>query len=420
MKGFLIFPALHIGNKELLFCLKSLEEINDRILVVMKPTFFEKMKPSCKHYILDDFEEMELLLEKLDSKLKSINATPTGILSIDDDAQFDISEKISKRFKIPFYEKETLLKSSNKYLMKRAFDEVDVLNAEYGLISEAKEAKVGYPCVLKLVQGSGSEFISLNQNQAELARNLASVKKAVATIQDSWFNITEGINPRESFLVEKLLSGLEFSADFLICDGKVSIIRIVKKFNSSDLGYFLGFHLINEETLHNLGIDKGELTKMFKRIALGFGISEGVCMVDFMLCEGQLKVIESSIRPGLSTFVPLMQKLYGYTSIAVLAKAKLGMLTSIEMQKKEGAVVHIIAARDGYLKSIDISEAKNIPGVLDIHLYSKPGDKIETNEHDKWNRFLGYALVKLESNEIQKIFEEVSTSIVLEISNEKD
>ena len=226
MKKITIFPAIFIGESELINSVLNIPE--DEILIIYTPDFAKDNKVS-KNNIIDDFTDIPKLIGKIKVKVKDRQIG--GIIAIDDELQFRLSYEIAKELDVPFYKEETLDLATNKFLMRKAFDENDVPSIKYQLIEDVATSKLSYPNVLKLLTGSGSDFLYKNSSIQELEKNMAKMKLEVQ-VDDS--RLKEIITPfgkidtRKTFLLEEFALGEEFSLDFLI-DETVQIIRVVKK-----------------------------------------------------------------------------------------------------------------------------------------------------------------------------------------------
>jgi hypothetical protein len=223
------------------------------------------------------------------------------------------------------------------------------------------------------------------------------------------------LNPRRQFLLEQYLSGDEYSCDFLY-DGAAHILRVVRKYSSPHLGYFAGFHLLNADSLRGYGIDLGYLEQVCAAIASALEIDTGVCMVDFMMTRRGLQVLESSVRPGLSTFVPLMASIYGYTSLALLAELRQGRSVRRSIPSREGLVVHIVAPTTGQIRRFDTARLERMPGVIGVHRYANVGTLVSDSPVDHWDSLLGYALIQdPPAGQIDSLIRAVGESVGLEI-----
>ncbi len=421
-EAYLVLLASDIGSMELL---SSLECMNLRnVLGIYRPEFAARHTPPGS-YITDDFERPETLLEKVEGWRAEHSACFTSLVGLDDEEQFGLSALIARRYGLPFYSEHTLRRASNKWLMKLAFLQHGVPTAACALIDDPTTlltTQVGYPSVLKMLGGSGSEYIMLNPNQAELAANLAYLQETAAGQSDAWFRPVDAagqvLDPRRQFMLEQFLAGDEYSCDFLY-DGAPHVLRVVRKYPGRHLGYFAAFHLLNTDSLQRAGVDLGQLEVVCGAVARALGIRSGVCMVDFMMTGRGLQVIESSVRPGLSTFVPLMQQIYGYTSLALLVELRQGRPAVRPIPRREGLVVHIVAPTTGRVRRFDTAAVERMPGVIGVHCYSGVGTLVSDSRTDHWDSLLGYVLIQdPPAGQIESLMAAIGESIGLEIQRE--
>jgi len=397
----IIFPAVYIGYEELYYSLLSMDLNN--VLVICEKAFLEEY--SIKgNFIVDDFANIDKLILKISDFEKEYD----GIIGIDDEEQFMITKKIADYFKIKWYSLETLQISSNKFIMKKRFLEEKVPTGKFELVSDLN-VSINFPNVLKIITGTGSEFIFKNEYKQEFEENFKFLKEKLKNIKDDErfrkirFNDKE-FDPCKEFLLEEYIGGEEYSCDFMVDNG-VHILRVVKKFQSDHFGLYEGYYLMNNDSINEC-MDINELKEICKRISKAFNIDKGVCMVDFKVDNG-IKVIESSIRPGLSSFIPLMHKVYGYTSLGILSGVNFNGIP-----KKEGLIVHLLASKKGIISKLDVSNVKG-----DVHLFCGSGDVVEDSLIDHADLLLGYVMIKNPEN-ITKIFKEIKENVVMMIKDE--
>ncbi|MCM2325619.1 MAG: ATP-grasp domain-containing protein [Candidatus Woesearchaeota archaeon] len=392
MKDIVLFPASFIGSMELQNCVKSIPA--DELLVVYRPQYVKTHKPE-GHFIIDDFSDTHGLIQKI--KEAAIGKNIVGIIAIDDEMQFRLSSEIAKALSIPFYGERSQDIASNKFFMRQAFDRAKVPSLRYQLIGEMEDVSLGYPNILKIMTGSGSEFLFKNDTREELAANIVKMRSLV-NVDDSRLRemdtVFGKVDTRKKFLLEEFAQGDEYSLDFRF-DGDVKLIRVVRKFTSGLTGYFAGFRLLNARSIETI-FGKGNLEGMCRKIAAALEIDNGVCMVDFKY-DGTLRVIETAMRPGLSTFIHLMNELYGYASIRVLHEMLMGRDFRFDIPEKEGFAYYLLADRPGRLKSIS-ADVESLPGFICKKFYSKAGDMIEDHESDHTDYLLGYVLFEGDIN----------------------
>ena len=176
LKHVILFPAIFIGSVELLYSIKSMDM--DYILAIYRKKFVHKFNPG-GNYLIDEFESPKQTIAKIDEYCKKNNVCIDGIISIDDELQFKFSKKLARHYNLEFYNDITLDAASNKYIMKTQFNKFNVPTSRFTLYSGPDKEQtdyIGFPNVLKILSGSGSECIFLNDNLEELEQNFNFLK----------------------------------------------------------------------------------------------------------------------------------------------------------------------------------------------------------------------------------------------------
>jgi hypothetical protein len=422
----IVFLALYLGTRELL---DSLLSMPDYVLPVVEPRFIERtgFRGEC---LVDDFGDVPRLLARIEDWSRGTARPITGVLGIDDEDQFDLSRAVARHFGVAFPDDATLSVASNKYLQKRQFVRHAVPTGEFVLLDAASPdagADLGFPNVLKTLTGSGSEYVFKNRDQGELTENLRYLCGVLGAAEgDPRYRVVSAHLPgekprfdtRREFLLEEYLEGDEFSCDFLLHDGTVRLLRVVKKLAGRYLGNFDGFYLLNEHTASEEGIDLPELRSVCRRVAAALGVASGVQMMDFIKGRDGLRVLETSIRPGFSIFLSLMRAVYDYTSLGLAARLKAGESVDVTIPEEEGLALYLLADRPGMVAALDVSPLNAMRdelGILDVGLYAKPGDVIVDARHDHFDLILGYVLIRNpERSRIQEIVQRVREACVIE------
>lgn len=407
----IIFLAYEVGRSELIAFLKSMEKENllHRLLIVSPPELsdlFQKIRNLC---IVDDFKSLNSLIVVIDDLVRKRNLTVTDIMAIDEEEQFSISRRIAGHFQLKFYSLKTCAIASNKFLQKTIFTQNNIPTGHFTLFSELNEKHInaiGFPSILKVLSGNGSAYLFKNDNLEQLKNNFEFLKKSVKnTDSDSRFRVQHIdlgeekiiLNPQDQFLLEEYIEGEEYSCDFLVDKGSVRIIRVVKKFHGPFLGFFSGYLLLREEDLAPNHLELNDLEAICLRITNSFEIESGVCMVDFKIHQGKFKLIESSIRPGLSAFNHLMYEIFGYTSLALMAKLKMGVEIKTGFPNQTGAIIYLFADMNTIGDEPDITlleQLRSEYNILHIHKFENSGMPVTDNPCDRSGYLVGYVMVK--------------------------
>ncbi len=396
----------------------------EELLMIVNRKFIEKFHPE-SNVIVDEFNDIQFLINKIEQWAKKNNTRFSAIIGIDDDQQFEVSKRIAEHFKLNFYSERTLKIACNKFLMKYRFEKCGVPVGKYTLISNFDRKsvqKIGYPNVLKILTGNSSYFMSVNKNESELKNNLTHLAKTVKAERDQLqfmdVNYSDGerkilTRPRIEFLLEEFLEGDEYSCDFLLKNGKISLLRVVKKYKAEKFGFFNGFFLMNKRNASLFGLNLKNLKGICKLIADAFEIDFGVCMVDFILKDGNIRVIEATVRPGMAAFVHLMAELYSYTSLGILALLKMGRSIPKLWPEEEGLVVYVTADATGKIVDIDVKGLYQLGlDIMEVKFYKKIGDRVTDYHDDYWESYLGHVLVKNpDIKDIPQIIDEINRAV---------
>ncbi len=99
-----VFLAHCLGSQELLH---SLAGMPDSVVPVVEPRFLERTGYAgpC---LVDDYQNLPRLIQKLDDWSKTTGRPITGVLGIDDEFQFTLSRSVARHFKTPFHDDATL------------------------------------------------------------------------------------------------------------------------------------------------------------------------------------------------------------------------------------------------------------------------------------------------------------------------
>lgn len=408
--GLLVFPVYQLGYSEFRYFLKSMADagLMEKIVLILNHETSLQAPVAVPFAIIDEFGSTAVLVGKLEAWSRANGKTFTSIIGIDEEEQFQISQTIARHFGLFLFSDRTCALASNKFFLKTSFRDHGVPTSDFILISHLDDERIedlGFPNVLKVVAGTGSQFLFCNRNIDELRHNFSLLYQTTRDIVgDSRFNprtfslndrnVT--VDPRRQFLLEAFVSGGEFSVDILVqAPQEPQIIRIVKKVAGPYFGYFQGYQLLNraELTAYDISIDR--LQEVCRNIVAALDISSGVCMVDFKCRDGEIVVLESSVRPGFSAFNHLMYELYGYTSLALLAMHLLKVPLDIRIPDERGAVIYLYARPNEEPGSFDpakLMKLKNECHILAIHTYEDANEPAIDSETDHSRLIRGYVI----------------------------
>ncbi|HDR9880350.1 ATP-grasp domain-containing protein [Burkholderia cenocepacia] len=231
----------------------------------------------------------------------------SGVFSFTEDG-LETASVISESLGIPGSELIANVITRNKQYTRRALAGTELDNVRWTVsrsIAEATDfcADVGFPAIVKQLNGSGSQNVHLVRNQNELEGVVANL-------------------PLSEFLIEAFVEGPEFSVETISLGGKHFVLAITQKTtteNFVEIQHLIPAPLAQAESdaIHDAAM------LMLDHIGLNTGITHS----EFKLRSGGTDqptpvLIETQIRPGggkvwklveLSTGVNMIQYLIAHT-----------------------------------------------------------------------------------------------------------
>lgn len=279
---------------------------------------------------------------------------------------------------------------TNKYLTHKIFveagiptvdfieavDETDLLNATQSL---------GFPAVVKPCFGSGSKGVFVARSIAELQHLMP------------WhLNQRPKNNPARS-IVERFVAGQEVGVDGVIVDNQYVPLLIRDK-AVTDLpfrlpyAYFAPTHLTpsRQQLVH---------TVLAKAVA-ALDLRNCLIHADVILAEdGQAYVIDISGRPsGFNLSTKMVPAAIGIHPIQQMVQLTLGQAAVFQPSYQRGAILQMLDAPSGYLKAVEgIEQVSQLPGVMAVETFLKPGDFIQERRNGATGYQVGYLLTAAET-----------------------
>lgn len=352
---FVVFVAHGVGYSEVHCLLRSLDDrgLLGRLLLVIPAHFFTVHPSPCPAWIDDDGASEDRTLARIEAWVGAHRQRIGGVVGVDEERQFGLSRRIAERFSAPFASEETCARASNKILQKVWFGRNGVPTPAWVLVKSADDPgfdRVPYPAVVKAISGYGSQFMSRCLDAAEAraayVRWSAAASRAAGDVRFEPRRLDLGDGPievdtRTQFLLERWVGGTEFSCEFMVRGGGIHLIRVAQKVQGAHFGFFDGTLLLSRARVEETGVGMDRLAALCERVAPSLGAESGVCMVDFLLEDGELVVLEASIRSGLSATNHMMYDLVGYSTLALSVLEAMGRPEPIRFPTGDSAVVYL-------------------------------------------------------------------------------
>ena len=356
---------------------------------------------------LDNFDEV---LGSLNRHLSVKGLSPRGIACFDCDSLIAAGH-LAEHLGRPFPSPDAIIHARNKLESKRIWGESGVACPRAVLASDLGESKeffrsVRKHVVLKPVSASGSELLFHCTHETDIEKSVQILEKQLPRRKSNpLFKPIPGtaraapLDPCVSWVVEEYVPGPEFSCDFLLQDGDITILRETGKVKAPDqtfgsiLAYTFPPSYPGQFTVR-------DLSPILLKASKALGFTWGHFMVDFIIQNGQPVVLEMTPRPGGDSIPDLVEMATGYDLIGnyldmVSGRPKISTILP-PLHSESFASIHLYAPREGIISHLDISQVLSLPWVKGVVLKKNVGDEVKLPPHDYDNRLLGYCIVSVD------------------------
>lgn len=354
--------------------------------------------------VLSDLSRPTRAIADLAAHLERTQIILRGITCFDCESLL-LTAQLATAFSLPFASPAAVAAAGNKFSSKRLWLEAGLPCPTARLVRSPQDAvqflhERGSAVIMKPLAGSGSELVFKCKNEEEVHVAFSTLLSRMARQSDrrishGRFDGKERLNPRRVFVVEEMIEGEEFSCDFVLSNGKSKIIRISKKILAHNqtfgtiMAYVLPGELPPELSLSDFSCQLADAAQIL-------GLSRAICMLDFIVNRGRSVMLEMTPRPG-GDCLPFLERVSSGFDILGFA---LDFAEAREADPpppgswQQLAGLHLMAAKPGIIRRIDIRKFMADSRVLECKLTVGPGHRILMPPDDYDSRRLGYAIIK--------------------------
>lgn len=247
-------------------------------------------------------------------------------------------------------------------------------------VDEAIE-HTGLPCVVKPVDGSGSQYVALCRT-ADDARDL------VKRITDITVNV-RGLPTAAGALVEQFVSGPEFSVEVVTVDGVSTCVGVTAK-RVSGKPWFVEHGHLHPAALP--GADAAALAECAVNALKALGWETGPTHVEVKLTGKGPMVIEVNPRPAGGMIPELVRLSTGIDLIEAQLLAAVGRRPYLVPRPSGAAgIAFLVPERTGILAGVrGRNDALSVPGLRTLAVTAAPGTQVAPPQ-DAYGR-IGYMI----------------------------
>jgi biotin carboxylase len=245
---------------------------------------------------------------------------------------------------------------------------------------EAAAADLGFPCVVKPLDDSGSYGVKLCTNVQEVTDHAKALL--------NWTHNEVGQPKLPAVLVEEYLHGPEISVEMIVADSKPSIITMTDKVLVAPPVFYEIGHTVPasldpevEQACRDAAVQALD--------AIGFDF--GAAHVELKLTPDGPRLIEVNARLAGDQITRLVKMATGYDMHAALLDIYLGTDPGTPPTPDRGAAIVFVPSPGGRILNIQgVEAARSMPHIVELDTFVEPGAvlPVEAAGYDR----LGYAI----------------------------
>jgi hypothetical protein len=220
-------------------------------------------------------------------------------------------------------------------------------------------------------------------------------------------------------LAEAMVSGREYSCDFIWTGNEVEMIRVAEKIRNPAApfgtigGYFLPAPLPGN-------VSGRMLARVLAEASRALGLTRTLCMADFILSGDRVFMLEMAPRPGGDCLPFMLRHAMGVDMLALAVDFAAGRAAAIPGPTERGIFmgVRVHAPAAGTLGHFGLKNDEGEFNILETHFIRNPGHRIHMPpvDYDSW--FLGHVIVKLDGEKNPQMeYQRICSRLHIEVQN---
>jgi biotin carboxylase len=255
----------------------------------------------------------------------------------------------------------------------------------------------GRPALMKPLTGSGSELIFRCPDAGEARRVFDQIHDRLTAHSDArmytpYLENGVTLDPRRVFVMETLITGQEYSADFILEDGSARFLRLSRKLvRPEPVGTALAYEV---DARLPADLSRERLLDTLVSGARTLGIGRAIIMVDFIISDGVPTLIEMTPRPGGDCLPPLVLRSCGFDVLGAALEFAAGRRVEAPPSSAWTRMIglRLLAPSAGVIAYVDIHRLTSDRRVRDVALRRGSGHRVALPPDDYDSRILGHVI----------------------------
>lgn len=291
----------------------------------------------------------------------------SGVMTLQSDLPVPTVGYINDHMGLSGVSYEVAKACSNKIEARNRLQVKNCSQPAYKVVANQTEAEiaadqVGYPCVMKAPDSSGSRGVVKVNEKKEVK---PAIKEAM--------RYTRG----KQVLVEEYIAGLEFGAQTFSVNGTCELVLLHNDTLSEPpymipIGHSMPFRFLSDK-------EREEAVFDIKKAVEALGIKNGPANVDLILDENtnRIKIIEIGARIGATCLPELVTYHTGIDWVHEAINCCISEGVNLNAQKDMPVAAIIVEApKDGVFEGVDLKNLKENKYLLELEVTAKRGDKV--------------------------------------------
>ena len=345
--------------------------------VTRNPALYKSAHGSDLHPLFENAEDVtEVDTNNIPELIEAVkNRKFDGVITVCD-YYLEAVRSVAEALDVPCPVPDNLQNIRQKHLMRKAFNDAGVANAEFRLADSWEDTvecanQIGYPLIVKPVDLASSAFVSLVRNEIELRNAYNALSGFTVNFRHQERNTV--------ILLEEFLIGEEVSVESISFQGEISIIGITDKSVTGNPYFIETGHMFPAILSDDSHV---ELIAYIKESLKAVGFDNGIAHTEVKLTKAGPRIVEINPRTPGNYIVELIERVTGINLLKVFLGLSLGEKPNLlckETGIKSASVMFLVPPKEGTLAGIKGLEtlAEN-PHLIRYNIPDFSGKHIET------------------------------------------
>lgn len=294
-----------------------------------------------------------------------------GVIHPCSEVSMAVMGRINDELGLSGISREQAICSTNKHLMRKAFEKGNAPSPKSILAQDAEDAwsrlqnEFDTDAILKPSRNSGSRGIAKVSRNMDKGDFIRAYDEALSESRD------------HSVLIEQFIEGPEFSIEMIVWQGEIHVLTVTDK-KTTDAPHFVELGHNQPSCFSDADVETLKAAAVAGVRALG--VHNCACHAEAKLMNGKAYLMEVGARLGgdfISTELTHLST--GIDMVAAAIDVALGVEPDLSAKEEpKGVCIRYFCPKPGKLVSISNTEVLNNPHVYLWEIYPKEGDVIPT------------------------------------------